>query len=245
MRKILSIFLFIELLFVSAGPVFASDTEYVSRGSFWNWIAGNGGVVQKITGYFPGSGSCPNSEDTYHHATSYQKEGNLDGDVRYRCICDYCHQPFTAYESDLQQSYDTQVQELPAQGFTSEGNLIWSPSLSDSVDSSFKMPNSWYDYYDFSVPADVSTFTYTERSPFISYEKLTDHSARVYGSCDSSRLISRSGFCRINWTLPFDCSYKRISSPYVDLTYRDSSGAVHSGSSFYKAHSSYSHGTSR
>lgn len=113
----------VKILTVSVFPVGATNNEYVSSGSFWNWIADHGKFVQSVTGYFPGSGSCPSSEDTYHHASSYQKEGNVDGDIRYWCVCDYCHQSFTAYESDLQQSYEAQVEELPAPSYNSDGSL--------------------------------------------------------------------------------------------------------------------------
>lgn len=124
-RRILIAFFVVRFLVALVFPVGAINNEYVSSGSFWNWIADHGNFVQSITGYFPGSGSCPSSEDTYHHASSYQKEGNVDGDIRYRCICDYCHQSFTAYASDLQQSYDAQVAELPAPVYGLDGALRW------------------------------------------------------------------------------------------------------------------------
>lgn len=130
-HRILIAFFVVKILTVSVFPVGATNNEYVSSGSFWNWIADHGKFVQSVTGYFPGSGSCPSSEDTYHHASSYQKEGNVDGDIRYWCVCDYCHQSFTAYESDLQQSYEAQVEELPAQSITAAGKLIWQTTWDD------------------------------------------------------------------------------------------------------------------
>lgn len=42
--------------------------------------------------------------------------------------CTYCHQRFEVYASDLQQSYDAQVEELPAPGYQSDGSLLWSPA---------------------------------------------------------------------------------------------------------------------
>ena len=127
-RRILIAFFVVKILTVSVFPVGATNNEYVSSGSFWNWIADHGKFVQSVTGYFPGSGSCPSSEDTYHHASSYQKEGNVDGDIRYWCVCDYCHQSFTAYESDLQQSYEAQVEELQNTIVTSGASLHCYPS---------------------------------------------------------------------------------------------------------------------
>ena len=124
-RRILIVFFLVKLFITLVLPVGATNNEYVSSGSFWNWIADHGKLVQSVTGYFPGSGSCPSSEDTYHHASSYQKEGNVNGDIRYWCVCDYCHQSFTAYESDLQQSYEAQVAELPAPVYGLDGALRW------------------------------------------------------------------------------------------------------------------------
>ena len=75
-------------------------------------------MLQKIIGYSFGTGVCPNSEDTYHHSSSYvyEKENGY-----YKCICSICGQTFTAYESDLQQSYEAQVSELPADNINSQG----------------------------------------------------------------------------------------------------------------------------
>ena len=104
-------------------PASASDTEYVSRDTFWNWVAGSNDVIKQVINFAGGFGTCSKSEDTYHHASSYFKEGNVNGEVRYRCVCDLCGDSFTAYEKDLQQSYDAQVAELPAPSYNSDGSL--------------------------------------------------------------------------------------------------------------------------
>lgn len=91
-----------------------SGKEYVQKSSFWQW-AGSG--IQKIIGYSFGA-ACPNSDDSYHHASSYY---GLDIDQHfYRCICTYCGAHFTAYESDLQQSYNTQVEDIQDEYGTTE-----------------------------------------------------------------------------------------------------------------------------
>ena len=124
-QKFVAFFLLVSFL---ALPVSAADTEYVSRDTFWNWAAGSNGVVKQVINFVGGMGTCSKSEDTYHHASSYFKEGNVGGEIRYRCICDLCGDSFTAYEKDLQQSYDAQVEELPAPGYQSDGSLLWSPA---------------------------------------------------------------------------------------------------------------------
>lgn len=82
---------------------------------------------------------CPESEDGYHHANSYQKD--LE-DGYFTCICSYCGREFTAYESDLKQSYQDQVSDLPATGITSSGKLLWQPTFSNVVQvKSYFSPN--------------------------------------------------------------------------------------------------------
>lgn len=109
-HKGLAVLMAVALLTVSVLPSFAADTEYLSKDSFWNWIAGKGGIVQKVTGYLPGTGTCTQSDDGYHHSTSAYRVSS-DGS-HFLCVCDYCGKDFSAYESDLQQSYDTQVEDI-------------------------------------------------------------------------------------------------------------------------------------
>ena len=117
---------FIAVLFlcVLCLPVFASNSEYVQKATFFQWT---GSMLQDLIGYSFGL-ACSNSGDGYHHANSYQK---AFGDGYYSCICTYCGHSFTAYESDLQQSYTDYVGTLPATGYNSAGHLIWQPSYAD------------------------------------------------------------------------------------------------------------------
>ena len=57
------------------------------------------------------------SEDGYHHATSYASSRD---DGYYRCICTYCGKEFTAYASDLEQSYEKQVANIQSAFGTTE-----------------------------------------------------------------------------------------------------------------------------
>lgn len=129
-QRILSVLLTFALVSISTPLSFAADeVEYISRDTFWNWAAGRNGVVKQIINFAGGLGTCSKSDDTYHHASSYLHEGSAEGEARYRCICDYCGNSFTAYASDLQKSYDAQVSKLPAPGVNSEGYLYFYPTF--------------------------------------------------------------------------------------------------------------------
>lgn len=126
MRKIVSFFLIAVFLItpVSAASSSSSDVEYIQKASFWTWAAGQNEFLHGLVGST--GASCPSAEDGYHHASSYRRPeaswGGLTG--YYKCICDLCGAEFKAYESDLQQSYDAQVAELPATGYSSDGGLL-------------------------------------------------------------------------------------------------------------------------
>ena len=77
-------------------------------------------ILKEFLGYTAGL-VCPESDDGYHHASSYEVDRESG---YYNCICDVCGWPFLAYETDLQQAYETQVSELPATGVTSSGDLL-------------------------------------------------------------------------------------------------------------------------
>jgi len=201
-RRILIAFFVVRFLVALVLPVGAINNEYVSSGSFWNWIADHGKFVQSITGYFPGSGSCPSSEDTYHHASSYQKEGNVDGDIRYRCICDYCHQSFTAYASDLQQSYEAQVEELPAPVYGADGSIYVIPDLAvfhkDESSYCWTMSNG--------ETKENSVYRISVSLPLIRYEILQN----LYEKQETCRYG-----VRLSYTVPFLCSAEVLYSSAI------------------------------
>lgn len=157
--RLLSGFLAALMLSLLAVPVCAADKDYVSGDTFWNWIAGSNGFVQKLVGYelvgLSFGRVCAKSPDTYHHASSYTTTGKKG---RYNCVCDYCGHDFTAYETDLEQSftqggsygggagrkdvYDKYVESLPSPGYSSMGKLVWQPSIDDVVNI------YWAGFYD-------------------------------------------------------------------------------------------------
>lgn len=126
--RFLSVIVAVVLLAALSLPSFASaGSQYEQKVSFWDWIAGKGSILNGFVGNTVGR-VCPKSEDGYHHANSYQFDR---GNGYYTCICSYCGHEFEAYESDLQQSYQQQVDSLPAPGYNSAGRLVWQPSFSD------------------------------------------------------------------------------------------------------------------
>ena len=113
--RFLSVIVAVVLLAALSLPSFASaGSQYEQKVSFWDWIAGKGSILNGFVGNTVGR-VCPKSEDGYHHANSYQFDR---GNGYYTCICSYCGHEFEAYESDLQQSYQQQVESLPASTIT-------------------------------------------------------------------------------------------------------------------------------
>ena len=129
--RILSCFLAMVVLFLSVLPFQAVGTEYVSKESFWNWVASSSNIAQGILSHIPiGSRDnvCANSDDGYHHSNGFIKDGQ---DGYFRCVCKDCGQEFRGYASDLAPAYDNYVETLPAQGYNSSGRILWQPAFSD------------------------------------------------------------------------------------------------------------------
>ncbi len=134
-----------------------------------------------------GSGKTCSVMDTY--ASSYFHEGNVGGEVRYRCICDYCGDSFTAYASDLQQSYNSQVSELPSPSLDSEGYLLWYPKLVEAL--------IFFDTYSLSFKESVTGEIRDDRF-FYDFE-LFAHSFAVRGTYSRSGSIARQHGSRTSW----------------------------------------------
>ena len=141
-RRFLS-FLLILIIFSSALPVYADseDPEYTQKVNFWHWLSGDNKVLRGVVG-FMGGNICPDTEDGYHRSSSYQKDGN---DGYYACICDYCGKQFIAHASDLQQSYENQVDEMKSTYNTVNINQS---GLSDTIIGGWTYPpDSSYESY--------------------------------------------------------------------------------------------------
>jgi len=100
----------------------------------------NADFLKNVTGYFVGQ-ECPSSPDKYHHGPKPafgSGTGGSDENGRFSwVICDHCGKQFKVYssfvggsgggfsKSDLQQSYEAQVAELPAPVYGLDGALRW------------------------------------------------------------------------------------------------------------------------
>lgn len=85
-----------------------------------NWVAGG------LSGLVGHGSVCSVSPDSLHHASGLvdtQVHHDKDGASYVVARCSHCGANFNVYGSDLQQSYDAQVEELPAQGYDSGGKL--------------------------------------------------------------------------------------------------------------------------
>lgn len=206
MRKIVSFLLIAVFLIVpvSATSFSSSDVEYIQKSSFWNWLAGKPGTDwNKFVGYTFGN-SCPNSEDGYHHASSYQRpEASWGGPTGYyKCICDLCGAEFTAYESDLQQSYEAQVEELPAPVYGADGSIYVIPDLAvfhkDESSYCWTMSNG--------ETKENSVYRISVSLPLIRYEILQN----LYEKQETCRYG-----VRLSYTVPFLCSAEVLYSSAI------------------------------
>ena len=198
--RILSCFLAMVVLFLSVLPFQAVGTEYVSKESFWNWVASSSNIAQGILSHIPiGSRDnvCANSDDGYHHSNGFIKDGQ---DGYFRCVCKDCGQEFRGYASDLAPAYDNYVETLPATGYTSTGGLIWYPTWKDW----------WFD----------------DRTALCSFfENVTpDPLSR---SCNGSLKFSWSSVSlRVDLKIPFNGLYRTYEGFRYDYRYVDNNGQI-------------------
>lgn len=125
MKRLFSFLLAFLICFYFSLPSVAS--EYTGVSTIYSWMAGSGGLVQKIIGYLSGSG-CPDSSDGRHHASSYVVDRE---NGHYTCVCSDCGHTFVAYEDDLEEAESEYVASLPAQVVNNDGSIIWSPTIND------------------------------------------------------------------------------------------------------------------
>ena len=151
-KRIISVLGIFVILFSNCLSVYADIVDsgsYISS-NFWDFLSGNEydynlNFWKNVTGYFVGK-ECPSSPDSYHHGPKPafgSSSGGSDENGRFGwATCEYCGNPFKVYssftpnasgfgKSDLQQSYEAQVEELPATGYNSGGRIIWQPTLAN------------------------------------------------------------------------------------------------------------------
>ena len=223
--RLCSVFLAAWILSVVVAPVCAVETDYFSKDTFWRWMAGSGGVVQKIIGY-SFSSACSASDDGYHHASSYTLEGK---DGTYQCNCIYCGDVFIATESDIKQSYNDYVETLPAQGYDSSGKLRYSPT--PAYIRIFYRNVSGYHYYEDCdhVPSPQHTI-----GSVLARFNCDSNAVSVYPSSDRTTFHLSSVYFYYNFIAPVDGAYKRISSPVSSGYWTSSSDVTEIPAESYK-----------
>lgn len=159
--------------------------EYKQQATFWTMFSGVP-ILKEFLGYTAGL-VCPESDDGYHHASSYEVDRESG---YYNCICDVCGWPFLAYETDLQQAYETQVSELPATGVTSSGGLIWRPRWSDfNEKSDFSATSFLLKTRDtaYSIPNDFSSYI----SDIRTFKRIDDYTMLIsWGNSTGASMFS-------------------------------------------------------
>jgi len=97
---------------------------------------------------------CPYSPSANKTHNFEKQHTTVNGKLGYYNICQYCGR--SAGEV-FEQSYDTQVSALPAQGYNSAGKLVWQPKFSDFEPSSCFKSLSFeelpYDYTPYRISA--------------------------------------------------------------------------------------------
>lgn len=132
------------LLSVTVVPCYAVTDEYTSTGTFWSslkekWWLGFGSKF--LIGQLADS-ACSVSPDSRHHGSLKTYVQNSDGS--YTAICNYCSADFPVYDADLSAAYDNYVETLPAQGYNSDGSILWSPKINFMAFWWKANPSSYY-----------------------------------------------------------------------------------------------------
>ena len=248
MKKIvyrISAFMMAALFCIALIPfAFASsDMQYNQKATFFQWA---GSLVQDVIGFGFGA-ACPNSEDGYHHSSSSlgHVTGFFGGETPYYdCICSYCGAKFTAYESDLKQSYDEQVESLPVTGYNSAGGLIWDTWYSFTGTGSLGFP-CWSSYsYTFSLTwEEFNSFPATVGmgddygyylTPYSTFYSLDSNNSAILASTVKSSGAFYPGF-KTTVTVPVSGSYRMISSFKYSYRCVGTNGNIYTDSGNYSA----------
>lgn len=144
--QVFSLALVVTLVIAMAVPAHAdvSDAAGYVVGEFWDMMTGKEYDMyfdywKNFVGYLAGE-ECPSSPDKYHHGNVpvggigvFGSGGTDDNGKFVWHTCDYCGEQFKVYASDLQQSYDAQVEQMPLTGYNSAGRLTWQPTIADTL----------------------------------------------------------------------------------------------------------------
>ncbi len=223
-KRVFSLFL-ATLIFVStlSISVYAdSNGDYISNNSFWNWLAGTSDLAQVVVDIVPFTGTCSVSEDTRHHAKSYQKDKE---NGRYKCICTYCGVEFTAYESDLKQSYTDQVSSIPAHQYKSTGSILFTVPIGRHGYSG----GSWGNYCNNHTS---DNFAYRCNQDIVYLEFLSGSTTKDLKSFSAN----------YTFVFPYDGYYRLIPTVLFSVSYTSTSGVSDSfDSSLYFSSATYTY----
>lgn len=210
MKRNISRFLFVlvavVLLAALCVPAFAaSGSSYEQKVGWWEWVT-HFPVLKEIWGYASGA-VCPKSDDGYHHSSSYEIDR---GNGYFTSICSFCGQKFKAYESDLQQSYQQQVSDLPATSITSSGSLIWQAQVANLDFLSFitSWTNISLDFSSADSSANTFPWSYSSSSTFSVYD--------WFPQCGIINLPVSGSYCELSG---IDVSLRGVQSNGIVYTY--------------------------
>lgn len=218
--QVFSLALAVVLVIAMAIPAHAdvSDAAGYVVGQFWDMMTGKEYDMyfdywKNFVGYLAGE-ECPSSPDKYHHGNVpvggigvFGSGGTDDNGKFVWHTCDYCGEQFKVYASDLQQSYDAQVEELPATGYTSTGSLIWQMPV--SAVTSFR--------YDFTRPfLPVSELPYSGHGGKVFVDSFCsfkcEHAAITVHPASGTEFLC-------TYIVPFTGRMRRVSSTASRITF--------------------------
>ena len=232
--QVFSLALVVAILVSMSVSAFAADSSRDTAG-FWDWNAHNGGFggsFGSTTGYVFGQ-VCASSPDSLHHSDSMGHFGGTDENGRYTiCTCKHCGEQYRVYKSDLQQSYDAQVAELPATGYSSDGSLFWSPEIAyvwvKGVMASFTCCPHYTESY---TPANESLYTFD----------CANRVVVVRPSAGEDTFFRPTFRLYFAGKYPIDGYYKRIQSLFSDYTFIAGSFTYNKSFSYYPESSATLH----
>jgi len=200
---------FVLSLILCVSAFAASAPVYDQKTTWWHWVK-DVPFLGDWVAYRLGA-VCPNSEDKYHHASTYQ---SVHEDGYFTCICTYCGQEFIAYESDLKQSYQQQVDSLPASGYNSDGSLLWSPALK-YINALYITGAgfSWTSHYKACPHFSTDNSTYVPDAPFVANFDCDNLSVSIRPESGSSGFNFTRGFFVFSDIYPVSGFYTLLDTP--------------------------------
>lgn len=240
--QVFSLALVVTLVIAMAVPAHAdvSDAAGYVVGEFWDMMTGKEYDMyfdywKNFVGYLAGE-ECPSSPDKYHHGNVpvggigvFGSGGTDDNGKFVWHTCDYCGEQFKVYASDLQQSYDAQVAELPATGYQSDGSLLWSPKI-EKVYIYYHHTNLGRLYY--YCPHYSGVTNTLSCSPTFD---CVNNTITILPASGESTFPCEQLFLTYSDVYPINGYYSRVRSLSVADTYTYASGASNTFYGYYSA----------